>query len=417
MTPVSGDQAGRRLGVITIDQAVVGASNVLVSILAAHVLGVASFGWFGVVFIIYATAQGISRALVCDPLLVHPDEVNENPGAAVGSARALGIITGLVVLVAAAACWSWSAELAGSLAVLAACMPGLVVQDACRYLAIALHRPYRALVIDTIWLVATLVGLAAVVLTDRESLAWFVGVWAGSGAVVGMLAPWSYRGFSGRPSLAWIKTTWFYSWRYLLTFGATQGAALSTSIGIAAIAGAKDLGAVRGVLLLLRPAGLVQAAATAAGVAEISRTNGERPELRRHLARTTLVATIAGLGNIAVLLALPDAVGRAVLDTTWEVTEPLLLPAGIQAILMCVACGPRALLLGRRQVRTTTRIDVSSMAPIMVFMLIGASMGGALGAYWAVVTAQAIVAVVWWIAAARFLSGSDKPQVADGVDG
>ena len=62
------DRAGRRLSTITVDQAISGGSNVLIAVLAARILGVESFGLFGIVFLVTITAQGAIRSLVCEPL-------------------------------------------------------------------------------------------------------------------------------------------------------------------------------------------------------------------------------------------------------------------------------------------------------------------------------------------------------------
>ena len=68
---------------ITIDQIVSGASNLLIALLSAHLLGTAAFGYFGLILVIYAGAQGVTRSLVGDPLLVHPDD-GSGPHAPVG---------------------------------------------------------------------------------------------------------------------------------------------------------------------------------------------------------------------------------------------------------------------------------------------------------------------------------------------
>ncbi len=75
----AGGSAGRRLSVITVDQVVSGASNLLIAVLAARFLGVESFGLFGIIFMVYVTAQGLARGVVCEPVLVHPDEARDHP--------------------------------------------------------------------------------------------------------------------------------------------------------------------------------------------------------------------------------------------------------------------------------------------------------------------------------------------------
>lgn len=392
----SKQSAGRRLSTITIDQAIAGASNVLIAILAARALGVAAFGFFGIVFIVYVTAQGASRALVCEPLLVHPAEAEERPGDAIGTASVLGVALGIVVALSSLAGYAWDQQLGNALLVLGACLPLLVLQDLGRYLGFATHRPSASLVLDLVWLALVLVAVGVLALADLSSLTWFIVAWAGSGAIAGLLVFVQYRITRVHFSLSWLRETWAYSWRYLVSFVATQGAALLTSVGVGAVAGARALGAVRGAILLTRPVGMVQAASIAAGTAEISRLVPGSPEVRRHVNRTTILTTGLALANMAVLLVLPDALGRLALGATWEPTQRLLLPATVQIVMLGLVCGTRAGLTGMRAVKKTVRIDVASTVIVSGATVTGAIVDGALGAYWALVMAQAVSAVIWW---------------------
>jgi O-antigen/teichoic acid export membrane protein len=197
-------------------------------------------------------------------------------------------------------------------------------------------------------------------------------------------------------SLSWLRETWAFSWRYLLAFTATQGAALLTSIGIGAVAGAKALGAVRGAILMTRPVGMVQAASIAAGTAEISRLAPGSAEVRRHVNRTTILTTGLAVANMLVLLVLPDSIGEVFLGATWEPTQELLLPATVQVVMLGLICGTRAGLTGMRAIKKTVRIDIVSTFIISGATLAGAVVDGALGAYWALVMGQAVCAVIWW---------------------
>jgi O-antigen/teichoic acid export membrane protein len=392
----SKSSAGRRLSTITVDQAIAGLSNVFIAVLAARALGVAAFGFFGIVFIVYVTAQGASRALICEPLLVHPAEAEERPADVIGTASVLGLVLAAVVVVSGLVADLWSADLGNALVVLGACLPLLVLQDLGRYLAFATHRPARALTLDVVWLVLVVAGVVALSLADRSSLTWFIVAWAGSGALAGLLVFVQYRIRRLRFSLSWLRETWAYSWRYLVSFSATQGAALLTSVGVGAVAGARALGAVRGAILLTRPVGLVQAASIAAGTAEISRLEPGSAAVRRHVNRTTMLTTGLALANMAVLLVLPDALGRLVLGATWEPTQELLLPATVQIVMLGLVCGTRAGLTGMRAVKKTVRIDVVSTVIVSAATVAGAVIDGALGAYWALVIAQGVSAVIWW---------------------
>src|SRR6202035_2433950 len=106
-----------------------GASNVLIAVLAARLLGVASFGLFGIVFLVYMMALGVNRALVNDPLLVHPLEAEGRLGEVIGTSCVLGIVVAVAVLAAGSGALLWDPRLGDALLVLGACMPLLVLQD------------------------------------------------------------------------------------------------------------------------------------------------------------------------------------------------------------------------------------------------------------------------------------------------
>ena len=405
------------MSTITIDQVIAGSSNVLIAIVAARVLGVESFGLFGIVFIIYVTGQGVSRALVSEPLLVHPVEAKEKPGEVIGAAVVLGLGVGVVVCLGGLLASLWDMRLAEALLVMGVCMPLLVLQDLGRYLGFATHRPSMSLMLDVVWLVLMVAAIGIMLAAHANSLTWFIAAWAGSGAVAGLVLLWRFRRRSIRPSLSWLRETWMFSWRYLLSYVATQGSALIASIGIVAISGVRALGSVRGTLLLMSPIVTFQAASIAAGVAEVSRLPTEGGHLRKHVVRTTGLTVIVAILTMLVLLFLPDALGRMVLGATWEPTKPLLLPASIQMILLALISGPRSAMLGMRVVKVTVRIDVVSTVIALTATLIGVVVADALGAFWALSIGQGVIAVIWWTvyrgyrAKARATDADDESEV------
>ncbi len=269
----SKQSAGRRLSVITIDQVIAGASNVLIAVLAARLLGVASFGLFGIVFLVYTIALGVTRALVNDPLLVHPLEAQDRLGEVIGTSlparhrsrpRSAGGRVGR-------AAW-WDPRLGDALLVLAACMPLLALQDLGRYLGFATQKPAAAVVLDVSWLVLLLVAVSALFVTGTHVLAWFIAAWGGSGAAAGLLLFAQHPPRGVRFGFSWLRHTWGFSWRYLISYTSTQGTALGLSGGVGAIAGARALGGRPG----RGPAG--------AAVHDLS-GRGDRREPRRSRAR------------------------------------------------------------------------------------------------------------------------------------
>lgn len=395
--PEKQQSAGRRLSVITVDQAVAGASNVLIAVLAARVLGVESFGFFGIVFLVYMLAQGVARALIGEPVLVHPVEAEERPGDAIGTACLLGIGLGVLVLLSGLIAQLWDGRLGSALMVLALLLPLLLLQDLGRYLGFATHRPAAALLLDSAWLVLLFAGVTLLFVFDARSLAWFIVAWGGSGAVAGLLLFWQYRGHRVRLSLAWLRETWTFSWRYLLSYTSTQGSGLAATVALGGIAGARALGGVQGTLLLVRPFMTVQLAAVAAGIAEISHGRPTAAVVRRQARNTSAIATAIALVNLAVMLALPDSLGRLVLGETWAAAEPLLLPAAVQIVLIALMTGTRAGLLGLRAIRKAMVIDVAGAVALMALTVVGAYIDGAAGALWAVAIGQGLGSLAWWL--------------------
>jgi O-antigen/teichoic acid export membrane protein len=303
-------------------------------------------------------------------------------------------------------------RLGSALIVLGACMPLLVLEDLGRYLAFALQRPSSALVLDVTWLVLLAAAVVPLFVTDTESLAWLTAAWAGSGAAAGLLLFLQHRTAGLHLGLAWLRHTWGFSWRYLISYTATQGGALAAASAVGAIAGARALGGLQGAILLVRPFMTFQIAVTAASIGHVTRSLGEMAAIRPYVMRISLLTTAAAALNLFAMLILPDGVGEAILGDSWEVAEPLLLATGVQILFLALMTGVRAGLLGMRAIRTVMMIDVVTTALVFAASIIGAEINGALGAIWAITFVQALMAVVMW---ATFLTHLPRAAAAAAV--
>jgi O-antigen/teichoic acid export membrane protein len=392
----SQQSAGRRLGVATIDQAISGASNILIAVLAARVLSTESFGLFGIVMLIYVLALGSARALAGEPLLLHPMEAERRPGDVVGTAAILGLGVGAMVVVTGFCALVWDGRLGHGLIALGIFLPLMIVLDVGRYLGFATRRPGRALTLDTAWLVLQVGAVALLATTDAHSLWQFVTAWAASGAAAGLGVFWQHRRARPRWSLDWLSETWPYSWRYLVSYSSTQGSALAAAVLLGAISGARALGAVQGALLLQRPFMTFQVAVIASGVGEVSRTADDLRKVRQLVGRLTVLTSVVAILNGAFLLALPEALGRALLGETWLASQDLLLPAAVQILLIGLMTGLRTGVLGMRAVHKAVKIDIVTTVLILVLTVAGALVGGARAAMWGVALSHAVGATIWW---------------------
>jgi O-antigen/teichoic acid export membrane protein len=406
--------ARRQLSVITVDQAIAGGSNVLIAVIAARLLDAAGFGLFGIVFLLYMVAQGVSRALVCDPLLVHPLEAEERKRDVIGTSCMLGLALGAGVVLVGLAVTLVDTRLGPAVAVMGAFLPLLVLQDLGRYLAYATQRPKSALVLDVTWLVLLGAAVIPLFVTDTRTLVWLIAAWAGSGAAAGLLTFVQHRAHGVRLGLSWLRYTWSFSWRYLISYTATQGGALAAASAVGAIAGARALGGLQGAILLVRPFMTFQIAVIAASVGHVTRSLGAVREIRRYVAGSTALTTAVAAANLAVLLVLPDSIGRAILGDSWNVAEPLLLATGVQIVFLGLMTGVRAGLLGMRAIRKVMFIDLATTVLVFAGSIVGAEINGALGALWAITFVQASVAVVMW---ATFLAHTLRPEPTAALTG
>jgi O-antigen/teichoic acid export membrane protein len=391
----SEQSAGRRLGVATIDQIISGASNFLIALLAAQVLGVAAFGLFGIIMLVNVVVQGGARALISEPLLLHPEEAENRPGDVIGSACSLGLGIGALLVASGLAARPFDSHLGDALIVLGLFSPLLVLQDMGRYLGFATRRPALALTLDVTWLVLQIGAIAALIVLDVTSLRAFVAVWAGSGAVAGLLVFWQHRSARVRPGIAWLKQTWGYSWRYLVSYTSTQGSGLLGAILIRAIAGARALGGVQGALLLMRPFTTLQVAVIASGTGEITRVADDLPRVRRMVRKLTLLTGGAAFLNGAVLVLVPESAGAAVLGDTWSVAQHLMWPAAAQIVVLGLMTGYRTGMLGMRAIDKAVKIDVFTTVLALILSTAGAFAGGAKPAMWGAAMASTIGLVIW----------------------
>ena len=385
------------MAVLTVDQIISGASNVLIALLAAHLLPAAQFGLFGITFILYTILVGVSRGLVSDPLLLHPVEAEERSSEVIGSACVVAVPLGCLLLAIGFGVRTWNRDLGDALIVLAICLPLLVLQDVGRYIGIATRRPGQAVVLDTVWLVVMLAAVAPLFATGTHELPWFIAAWGGSGAVAGLLVFRRQRLRDLQFGLGWLRQTWPLSWKFLVTYISFQGGSLGMASEVGAEAGARALGGVQGAVLLVRPFTTFQVAAMSAGIGDVARLAKEAQPVRRHVLMLTGVIAAVALLNMLGMLVLPNRLGHLLLGASWHPAQPLLLPTGMQIVFLALLSGPQAALLGVRAMDKAMALNVATTVMLLIGTFVGALIDGALGALWLAAAAQGLAMVASWI--------------------
>lgn len=402
-------RVGRQLSLVTIDQAISSASNVLFLALAAHALPLGGFGQFNIIFGTYVLVQVIGRALVSDPLLIHPIDAETRPEATVAATLYSGAGLGLIVVLAGVGLHFLGSSLGIALAVLGVCMPFLLLQDLGRFIGFAARRPMLSVVLDTVWLVLAF-GVAVVLIVLHEKSLWaFVAAWAGTGALAGLLL-FSQVRRGTRPSSAWIRENWVYSRQYLVGYTAAQGSGLLVSVVGGWIVGNRGLGALRAANLLSRPYGTFQIAASAAATTHVARVHEDEVEVRRHTRKIAILVFAVAAIMSAILLLLPDVLGKIALGGAWPAAKHLLVPVCAGMFATAATTPARSSLVGLKYVALATRIDVFAAVSAVLGSMIGAWVGGVSGALWAVVIMNFVSAGLYRVALLAKMGGHWTPR-------
>ena len=388
--------ANGRLGIVTLDQAVSGGSNLLASLVAAHTLSVRSFGVFGLLLIVYGLIQGVSRSAISMPLLVNPVSSGPRLASVVRSTWLFGFCCAALLCAVALLAAPFDSVTAQGLLTLGLCIPLLGLQDLARFIAIGALKPLYALVLDLVWLVLFVAVAVPYVLRGRGSLVEVLVLWAGSGAVTGLIAVIAWHPLrSLRPSMRWLSDNWQLSWRLTASFGSAQASTLVLAVIVREMLGSATLGAFVGAQLLTRPYTTVETAIVGAGVAEISNSGGSR--LGHDLRRVTVAATGVAAVNAAFMLLLPDSLGTRILGGTWVHAQPYILPFAIQLLALGLSIGPRVGLIGINRIALSMRISIGFAGAFLVAAIVGSLTEGGLGCAWAIVGSWYAVGVIWWI--------------------
>lgn len=402
--------SGRRLGVGIIDQFFSGGTNLFVAILAARVLDVDAFGVFGIVMIVYLLAVSSIRALIAEPALVHPPD--EYPGGQVGSTMLVSI--GLAGAVAAAAAVAPAGDLRTGLFALAVVLPGVAVQDTCRYLELADETPEGALWGDAVWAIGLVVGTIAVVATDTLSVASIILAWGLAGSVggIGMVVRRRHEGV--RLDLRWIRITWYLAWRYLISFFSTFGVAYVAVLGLGAITSNAVVGAVRGAQVVLSPLTLMLSAGLNVLAVDVARRGLTGPLLRARMLRVSIGATAAAMVVCAIALAVPPTIGTLVLGDTWPAARDLLVPASVQMIFLGVWSGAKVGITGIRAASAALRLNLAIAPVVLVAPIVGAVIADGAGFFWMLGATHALIAWCWWRGLIRFTDSDAAPFPIEG---
>lgn len=386
------------------DQAVSSITNFTVGILVARSLGVAEFGAFSLAWVTYAVVINLSRGLATDPLLVRFSGVPEATwrtavGQSSSTALLVGVVAGAANLLAGLAI---GGEIGSGFVALGIVLPALLLQDSWRYAFFAAGQGRRAFVNDAVWAVALVPAMLLAV--PHGSVSALMLAWGAAGAVAAGYGLVQVRVLPRLNGIGhWLTRHRDLGLRYMIENVSISGAEQLRMYGLGAIAGLASVGAVRGAQLLLAPFFAVLMGLSLVSVPEAARV------LQRSPRRLPLFCLLLGGGEaiagifwgLALLIALPDAVGGQLLGSAWPLSSALIVPTTLVVmgggLIDGASAGLRALGASRRSLRG----KLISSAAYASCGIAGAAVGGAAGSVWGVAAAVYFAAaVMWWQLAA-----------------
>lgn len=374
------------------DQVLSSGSNFLAVVVVARLATPGQFGIFSIFLVTYFVASGFNRAVPhAIAMTLAWDDERSRSGYFFVPALTLGLAASVVLLAAFAVIGrSWLA--------LPLLLLPLVLQDAVRMHAFAVHMPLVALLSDGTWLLVEAVGFGIVTTALSAALVWGVG---GLCALV-VTRPWRIRIRVQRRPVRADAVSAGLEWATLAGLGFLTPVLATPFIKVVGVGALQGTNVLRGPIILLLQGLLVHRMAGP----PITPQTCVREAAR--LSRTTLSATFV---CVPPLLLLRELYGPRLLGSTWPQVEPLVVPTLLTMVVGSVAFGPATVARKMGCFALSAKLQ-GALAPLFVALPVaGAAAAGTRGFVYATAASYALFSATWWIVlpkvAARSVQRSD----------
>ncbi|MCI2238921.1 hypothetical protein MO973_29305 [Paenibacillus sp. TRM 82003] len=409
------------------DQMISSANNFLVQIVIAKSVSDEDFGSFAITFAIFSVLTGFFRAAATAPVGMRFSAADDREFSRVtASSMGLVLIGGVVVglaLVGVGSLGLFPPALDSSMMALGLILPGLLLQDGWRQVLFARLRPAAACLLDATWGVLQLAAVGMLFLSGVDSVAAYVVAWGGAAFAASFVGLGRMRVLPRvRLAGAWVREQ-FTLVRYTVPeYVILQAGAQAAVLVAAALSTTAAAGALRGANMLTVPAQIMSTGLLSFAVPEFGRHRGSwapRKWLRASFAVSGLVCVVAAVWG-GLMLLLPDAVGLALLEETWEGTESVLLPVVLAQFGSAMSVGPAAVLYANEGARTTFRLHAFYATLVVVLTTAGALIARehgatAQGTAWGHALAFWISSPIWFVVAHRHVRGRAAAAAAGAV--
>ena len=268
----------------------------------------------------------------------------------------------------------------------------MLLQDAVRMHAFAVHRPQVALVSDTVWMLAQASGFLLVSTAAGAATVW------GIGGLCGALVSrsWLRVRWQRRPIKASVVSS-------ALEYVTLTGLAYVTPLLAGPIIAVRGVGALQGAGVIRGPITLLVQGLVVHRMAgpPVPPQTCIRDALR--LSGTTLAATLA---CAPALILLKEFYGPRILGPTWPSVDPLVPPAILTLVVGSVSLGPATVVRKMGRFNLSAKVQ-TALAPFFIGLcLAGAAVAGPKGFLYGTTVAYALSATAWWAMLLRTARGS-----------
>jgi O-antigen/teichoic acid export membrane protein len=396
---------------VVVDQGASSLTNFTATVLVARSVDAQAFGAFGLAFVVYLLALGVERGLVAQPLAIRVSALpsqRDEAACAAGAALSIGAAFGLGI---AASGLALGGRTGAVLVALAVFLPGLLLQDAWRFVFFTTAEPCLAAKNDLVWLMAQTGLMGGIILTRQASAAALTTAWGGAALLA---AIYGVRQSGLRPEIrrggAFILHHLDLGVRFAAEFLFQSGSTLLTMLVIGLVVGTAGLGAIRGSQTLFGPFYVLMAGLMAAAVPEGSRLLARRPESLAPALR----AMSAGLMSVAVcwglaLLALPGRWGEAALGDTWPTARELI--PGMLVIMAAYGAASGGL-VGLRVLGaagSSLRVWIVAGSASSTVGVLGGVLGGVRGGVWGLTVGPCLTCLGAWAMLRRSMAARHEP--------
>jgi O-antigen/teichoic acid export membrane protein len=384
------------------DQGLYSASNVVLTIVVARTVDAEAFGAFSLCYVLYLLLLGLARSTGSKPFTIErsleSDEVFRAQtrrlmgyGLGLGGlSAALSLLVGRLV----------SGPLSDGLTVLAVLLPGLLLQDAVRGVYFARQQPRAAFLNDALWIVLQVAAIATALVTlDPPAMTLLMAGWGVPAAVAACVGILHLRALPGRPVLlGWLRPHAALASPLALNLVLTAAPSYVAYLAMPAVSTLDQLAVVRGAYVFFGPLNVVYTGLALVALPAFVRAAGAVSR-RRMSTRVSAGLVAAAVAWGAVVVLLPDSVGRLVLGSLWDDTQATRVLLALSLVAEALLVGPEIALSSLRLPRRMTGVRLvgalvtltSSIGLAAVYGATGLAAGFVLGYWTAALLAQAEV--------------------------